>query len=120
MAHQLIRMAKKPVVCLIALLLILAGVGAFVVVHPKPQYCWLAFGPNAHLRILVCMKEKTVSLEHYADGKPTGRKEQFRIDADPEPITVADPDGATSYIITRVGEPLVPEGAHPELFVNVE
>src|SRR5258708_20047082 len=42
------------------------------------------------------------------------------MEADPEPIPVGDPDGETSYIITRVHNPVVPEGAHPELFVNVE
>jgi hypothetical protein len=110
---------RRPVVYLSAALL-LVGIGASVVVQQKPQYCWLAFGPNAQLRVLVCLKGKTVSLEHYVDGKPTGRTDRFRMAAEFEKLTVVDPDGATCYVITGVYAPEVPEGAHPELFVHVE
>jgi hypothetical protein len=119
-AHPLRPILKKPIVYLSASLLLLAGILAFLVSRPKPQYCWLVFGPNAQVRVLVSLNGKTVSLEHYADEKPTGRRERFPIDAEFEQITLADPDGETSYVITRVHQPLVPAGAHPELFVNVE
>jgi hypothetical protein len=119
-AHLLRRIVKRPIVYLSASLVLLAGIGAFFVARPKPQYCWLVFGSNAQVRVLVSLDGKTVSLDHYADGKPTGRSDRFRIDRDFEKVILADPDGVTSYVITRMHDPEVPAGAHPELFVNVD
>src|SRR5262249_50247720 len=58
--------------------------------------------------------------EHYLYGKPTGRRDQFRSDAECENVSLADPDGRTSYVITHLREQEVPAGAHAEIIVHVD
>jgi hypothetical protein len=67
------------------------------------QYVWLVFGPTAKVRVLVTVTEDTITLQHFAGEKPTGREEQFRNRGKPLDITLADPDGVTSYVIRSVG-----------------
>ena len=101
--------------------LLLIGMGAFFFASPdKPQYAWLLFGKNAEARVLICLNGKAVSLEHYANGRPTGRKDLFRNDSECNNVLIADPDGETSYVITRLRQFEVPAGAHAELMIYVE
>jgi hypothetical protein len=96
----------------------LAGMGAYLSdLRSKPEYGWLVFGPDAKVRVLVCLDGEAVSLSHYANGKPTGRKESFRHLQDVKEVTAADPDGRTSYVIT--GMSLVTVKKPAELLVNV-
>jgi hypothetical protein len=99
----------------------LIGIGAyFLFLNPAPEYCWLAFGPDARARVLVCMRGETVSLEHYFDGKPTGRTERFNHRSECKGVTVADPDGKTSYVITFMSGTIVRARKPTELFVGVD
>lgn len=115
------RNVKRPVACLVAVLLLAIVLGPFFFAAPvKPQYCWLRFGQNADVSVLVCLKGKVLTLEHYADGKPTGRLNQFRTDAECKNIEIVDPYGTTSYVITRLHNHKVPSGTPAELIVHVE
>ena len=120
MAHPLRRIVKKTLFYLCASLLIAVGIGAFFGVRQKPEYCWLVFGPNGQARVLLCLSGDAISLDHYANGKATGRIDRFQIGAEFKNIEVTDPDGTTSYVITKVQKLEVPAGAHAELMVNVE
>jgi hypothetical protein len=112
---------KKRVFCVAVSLMVLAGIGGFLFFPwHEPEYCWLLFGPDAKVRVLVRLEGETVSLDHYANGKPTGRKEHFRNRSECENITLADPDGKTSYVITRMSGSVVKAGVPTELFVHVD
>jgi hypothetical protein len=120
MVHPVKRIIQRPAACLAASLLVLTGIGAFYFGSPaKPQYCWLLFGENGQSRVRICLNGKAVSLDHYEGGQPTGRREEFSNDADCKDISIADPDGSTSYVITRLRALEVPAGAHGEIMVNV-
>jgi hypothetical protein len=67
------------------------------------EYVWLVFGPTAKVRVLVTVTGDTIALQHFAGEKPAGREEQFRNRGQPLDITLADPDGVTSYVIRSVG-----------------
>jgi hypothetical protein len=109
----------KTVVCLSALLLV--GIGACLFpFQSKPQYCWLHFGQNGQSRVLICLKGKALTLEHYINGRPTGRRDQFRSETECENVSFADPDGKTSYVMTHLREQEVPAGAHAEIIVHVD
>jgi hypothetical protein len=112
---------KKRVFHLSLSLMVLGGIGAFFFFpQHKPQYCWLVFGPEAKVRVLVCLDGEPVSLDHYADGKPSGRKEQFKDRSKCKDVAIADPDGKTSYVITSMGTKFVKRGVPTELFVWVD
>ena len=120
MALLLKGIIKRPI-CLSAPLLLLVGMGAlFWPSRTQPQYCWLLFGRNAEASVLVCLRGKEVSFDHYANGKPTGRRDRLQTDAENANISIADPDGKTCYVITRFFAPEVPAGAHAELMIYVE
>jgi hypothetical protein len=121
MPYLVRRIVKNPAVYLAASLLLLTAMGAFFFASlGKPQYSWLLFGQDGESRVLICLRGKAVSLEHYANGKPTGRRDEFREEAECKNIAVADPDGKTSYVITSLRENEVPAGAHAEIMVHVE
>ncbi|HEY2250138.1 MAG TPA: hypothetical protein VGH74_03715 [Planctomycetaceae bacterium] len=121
------RIVRSSAACLlVASLLLLAsqlvpGVRAFLFdVSSQPQYCWLALGPNADVRVLVCLKGKALSLDHYVNGKPTGRTDQFQSDAECKDVTLPGADGECSYVITRLFMCDVPAGAPAELIIHVD
>jgi hypothetical protein len=110
-------------------LLVLAAialVGALITIRvvdtaapPAPVYMWLHFGPKAELRMLVRQDGEAVTLEHYAGGKPTGRKEQFADYTKFREVSIQDPDGKTSYVITGVTT-LVEPGKPASLSFDVD
>jgi hypothetical protein len=72
-----------------------------VYVGPKIQYCWLVFGPESKLRILVRRNGNAIAVD--ADGNGSfGWKEQFASSKDCKDIIIADPDGKTNYRISQV------------------
>jgi hypothetical protein len=98
-----------------------AALGAsFLRPCPKPEYCWLAFGPQAEVRVLVRLDGEAVSLDHYASDKPAGRTEQFKDRAECKNVALADPDGKTSYLITRLSGTGVKPGEPTDLMVSVD
>ena len=71
-----------------------------VYVGPKIQYCWLVFGPEGNLRILVRRNGNAIAVD--ADGNGSfGWKERFASAKDCKEIKIADPDGKTNYRIAR-------------------
>jgi hypothetical protein len=101
---------------LIVVVLAVGTVAFFLSTRSKPQYCWLVFGPQAQLRVLVRLDGKTVSLDRDGDGTFDGKGERFdRLD-ECKDVLIKDSDGKTSYVITLVDLlPTVP----PEKFVEV-
>jgi hypothetical protein len=111
-------MKKRRLFFLVPVVL-LAGIGAyFSDSRSKPEYGWLVFGPDAKVRVLVCLDGQALSLSHYANGQPTERKENFRHTQDVKEVAVADPDGKTSYVITGMSRVTVKKPT--ELMVNVQ
>lgn len=99
----------------------------FLLAHLRPadvRYAWLAFGPSADVRVLVTVAGDTITLQRFADGQPVGPRERFEDRGQPLEVTLADPDGVTTYTIRKCASP--PPAVHPrqgtpdELFVNVE
>ncbi|HEV3338716.1 MAG TPA: hypothetical protein VG125_00115 [Pirellulales bacterium] len=107
-----------------------ALIGHFLLDHLRPRhvsYGWLVFGPAANVRALVSVTgdtaRDTITIQRFSGEKPVGRKEQFENRGQPLAITLADPDGATSYVVRKAASP-AGRGAKKddplELFVNVE
>jgi hypothetical protein len=69
---------------------------------PEPSYCWLTFGPEAKVRVFVRYDGEAISFERHDKGKATGPVERFAQLKDFKPVTIADPDGKTSYVIQAV------------------
>jgi hypothetical protein len=95
------------------------AVGADPAGGAGPQYCWLVFGPEGKVRVLVRLDGEAVTLEHYVGDRPTGRKERFKHRNDCKDVTIGDPDGKTSYLLTSVSGTVAKPGAPIELFANV-
>jgi len=107
------------VACLVVGLL--AGIGTyFLHPQPKPEHAWLVFGPDATVRVLVSLHGEAVTLDHYLDGKPTGRQERFPDRLECKDVTIADPDGKTTYTIAGMSGTVVREGVPTELFTDVD
>jgi hypothetical protein len=104
--------------CLLAGLL--AGIGAFFLrPQPKPEYAWLVFGPEGSIRVLVTLNGEAVTLDHYYDDKPTGRKDRFPHRLECKDVTIDDPRNKTTYTMTGMSGTAVKEGEPTELFADV-
>jgi hypothetical protein len=68
----------------------------------QPGYCWLTFGPEAKLRVLVCLEGKSITMERRVGDKVEGVQERFPGLKDCKDVTIKDPDGKTSYVIKAV------------------
>jgi hypothetical protein len=112
-------MKRAILVCSSAVALLGMGVGALHF-RTEPQYCWLAFGPEGRVRLLVCYRGGELSFEEYVDGAPTGRKDSFASRADVRGIVLADPDGETTYSLTRVSGGAAKKGEPANLLVHVD
>jgi hypothetical protein len=86
----------------------------------KPQYAWLVFGSEGKLRVQVCLEGDAVTLEQFVDGKPAGRKDHFKNTADCVNLIIADPDGKTSYVITRISDRVDKPDGPTQLMANVD
>lgn len=82
----------------------LVGVGAFVTQRPKPQYCWLTFGPEAKVRVLVCAEGNALSVDRDGDGKFDGPGERFHSLEACKQVVIGDRDNKTSYILVAVAD----------------
>jgi len=112
---------KKKWLLLFLPLVAMVGIGTFLLrSRPEPQYCWLVFGPEGNVRFLVCLMGEAVSLDQYANGEPTGRKERFRDRSECKGFTIADPDERTCYVITGMSGTITRTGVPTELFVDVD
>ena len=112
---------KKAVLPVALSIVLLAGIGAALLFfHPKPQYCVLAFGPKANLRVLVCLKGKRVYIDRNGDGEFTGPQERFSNVEDCRDVMFADPDGNTSYIITQMDPLKDKDSPRKSLIVDVD
>src|SRR5678815_3810091 len=98
--------------------LILTAVASFLGWRSFPQqYGWLAFGPNAELRMLLRVHRGTVSIDLNRNGK-FERAEQMPIDAlKDRPIRISE--GKLSYVITKITQHSFANGP-PDAMVYVD
>jgi hypothetical protein len=68
----------------------------------KQWYALLLFGAEARLKVWVVLDGETLYVDRNGDGDLTGAGERFAKEADCKNIEIADPDGKTRYVITRV------------------
>lgn len=70
--------------------------------HSKtPKYGLLLFGRDAKLRVWLVVDGEAVYLDRNGDGDLTGKGE--RLEKDSKDVEIADPDGRTRYVISRIG-----------------
>ena len=86
----------------------------------SPKYGLLLFGREAKVRVWVVLDGGTVYLDRNGDGDLTGTNERFASFADCKEIEIADPDGKTRYLITRISDYHEKEAAKTHLMVNVD
>jgi hypothetical protein len=113
---------KKKWLLPLAALAVLVGVAAYLHAGTKPKYAWLAFGPEAKLRVQVCLEGDALTLEQFVDGKATGKKDHFKNTSECTNLTIPDPDGKTSYVITQISDRIrmdKPDGP-TQMMVNVD
>jgi hypothetical protein len=112
---------KKTVISVV-LLTAVAGAVAYLQVHrPQPQFCWLVFGPETKVRILARVDGDAISLTHFLNGEPTGRVDRFKGCPKCKNVSFSDPDGKTSYLITRAGRTCGHKAGDPtEIFFHVD
>jgi hypothetical protein len=106
----------------VALFTVIAGsVVAFLLLPAKPEYCWLVFGPNANLRVLVRLQGSKVYMDRDGDGQFTRPEESLgRID-ECRDIAIAGSDGLGSCTIAQIA--LVADERRPSrksLLVDVD
>lgn len=95
----------------------ISGILVYSLLKPRERrYCWLVFGPEAHVRVLVCLEGEAISFTHFVDDNFTGRTEWFRDRTQCSNVTFADPDGENCYVVTRV----VPRLVHVDIKGPVE
>jgi hypothetical protein len=91
---------------------------ANLIPHSKSRYAWLIFGPKRRVEVRVCLDAGSLVLDHFVDGKPAARLERIQ-DRAWTNVTIADPDGETSYVITGMTGSVVRHGVPTMLTVGV-
>jgi hypothetical protein len=110
---------KKKWLLPLAALAVLVGIGALHA-GAKPKYAWLVFGPEAKLRVQVCLEGDAVTLEQFVDGKATGRKDHFKNTSECTNLTIPGPDGKTSYVITQISDRVDKPDGPTQMMANVD
>ena len=96
-------MRTKAVILVVALLAVIVGsVIAFLFVPGKPEYCWLVFGPEAKLRVLVRLQGSKVAIDRNGDGKLAWPGEYLGRIGRCRDIVITDLDERNSYTITSM------------------
>jgi hypothetical protein len=120
-------MVMKKWIPAISLLLVLVagGLGVYLLVPAKPEYCWLVFGPEAKARVLVRLQGnrlqgQKVYIDRGGNDEFTGPEESdfygqryFAV----HDLLIADPDNQITYTIT--GMTRFDDPRPPHLSVNV-
>lgn len=90
---------KKKALLLSLALLVLAGIGGFVFYprHPS-QFCWLVFGSDPQVRVLVRLDGTTVSLEQHRDGAAVQQVAHFDRLEDFQPVEIRSAEGRTAIL----------------------
>jgi hypothetical protein len=110
-------MKKWLLVSVSVVVLAVAGAGSyFLSARSRPQYCWLVFGPNATVRVLVRVDGRAISMDRHRDGKFDGKEERFNRLEDCKDVVIDDADGKTSYVLTHVNDLQIQS---PEKFLEV-
>jgi hypothetical protein len=97
-----------------------AGIGALFPAASKPRYAWLVFGPEGKLRVQLCLERDGLTLEQFVDEKSTGKKDHFENCSDCKNLTISDPDGKTSYVITSISDRVDKPNGPTQVMVNVD
>jgi RNA polymerase sigma factor (sigma-70 family) len=69
---------------------------------PGAFYCWLVFGPEKKVRALVRLDGDEVAIDRDGDGRFDSKGERFESEKDCKNVTIANPGGMTSYVVTFV------------------
>jgi hypothetical protein len=86
----------------------------------SPQYALLLFGPRAALRVWVVLDGEVVYLDRNGDGDLTGPNKRFSRPSDYKDVTIADPDGKTSYVVTGISSTKASNSSEIHLMVSVD
>jgi hypothetical protein len=86
----------------------------------SPRYALLLFGPRAAVRVWVVLDGEEVYVDRNADGDLTGKDRRFANVAACKDITIADPDGKTSYVVTGISSFKQPNSSEINLMVSVD
>jgi hypothetical protein len=118
-------LALVPGVCLAAGAIRLGKVERSIRGEPtyksgSPEYALLLFGPEARLRVWLVLDGEGLYLDRDGDGDLTGKDEHFAKVSDCRNVTLADPDGKTSYVITHVSTFRDEESKRHSVLVNVD
>lgn len=95
------------------------GGAVFLGLRGRSQYCWLEFGSENPLRVLLSANGDSISLTRYEDGRPAGSAHRF---AHLDECADVDFDGAdrrTRYTVKLIQNLNLPEGADRQLMVWV-
>jgi len=103
---------KKWTLLALALLLVLVsvGFGIYLLIPAKPEYCWLVFGPEAKLRVLVRLggnrlQGNKVYIDRDGHSEFIG-PEETAFDGQryfaTHDLLIDDPDKEATYTITRI------------------
>jgi hypothetical protein len=84
-----------------AVVLIVFAAGGFLFWVTRPHYAWLTFGPEQRVRLLICDRGLWIATSRFVDGNRVGPVERFRAWGGLNGMTLDDPDGRTTYTITR-------------------
>lgn len=76
--------------------------GAALFLYTRPLYGWLTFGPREKLRLLICDRGLWIALTQFVDGTPS-RVDHFRNWKACDDLMLNDPDGHTTYTLSRFG-----------------
>jgi hypothetical protein len=85
----------------------------------RPHYAWLAFGPQERVRLLLCDRGLWIAVTQFVDGKRSGPVERFRAWPDFGGLTLDDPDGQTTYTLTKP-QNYAPPGEPPKFMATVD
>jgi hypothetical protein len=87
----------------------LTAVGAWLAYHrlpffprPQPLYGLVTFGPGEGTRVLLTVRDESMTLEQAGRG-PRVYPIRWNQTSELPPIALDDPDGRTQYLITRAG-----------------
>jgi hypothetical protein len=105
---------------LVALMLVaLAAVALFFNRPREAQYCWLVFGSEGSLRVLVERTAKSIAIDGNADGRFSAA-ERFKSLQDCQNFVIADPDDRSRYVITSVNEYRDEDSAVARLMFSID
>jgi hypothetical protein len=107
----------------VLLLLAAGGLGVYLLIPAEPEYCWLVFGPEAKIRILLRLQGNKAYIDRDGKGEFIGREktvfdgqQYFGVDD----LRIADPDNQATYTITQISRSDAPHPRGVSVSVRVQ